>query len=463
MLEIRIPMQQGETLALTNMAGHVAITGWDESDLLVRLKSGRESDLRVETAESGLELWTRSASEIQAPAWLPISIRQVAGNLTVTGVQAPLHVDQVRGNLALSEGQEVSLAEVSGNLTAAQLSALRVMGTVYGDANLQTCGRLDLQNVRGNLRVNSAGEARVSRVGGNLHAQGCEGALSVERIGGNAMMEGIGGACRLDSVAGNLVAKDLKGGAHVERIGGNLAVNGSLGRGRTYHFRADGNATLRLGESPGAHLNLKGQGSLASSIPLTDSEREGATWTGTFGEGGCEVVIEAGGNVLVGSNEGGGGTDLAGEIARQVEESLRTINLDALGRQASDEMEAALSRLRVKMQAADWEQVGLQGQQAIEQAIARIQQNLDRLAEKGARQVERQIRRQERMTRRWNQSSAPGPLTGSLREPLDLEMDDQNETMPEPDREEERLSILRMVERGQITPEEAEMLLDALG
>jgi len=42
-------------------------------------------------------------------------------------------------------------------------------------------------------------------------------------------------------------------------------------------------------------------------------------------------------------------------------------------------------------------------------------------------------------------------------------MDDQKETMPEPAREEERLAILRMVERGQITPEEAEMLLDALG
>jgi hypothetical protein len=33
---------------------------------------------------------------------------------------------------------------------------------------------------------------------------------------------------------------------------------------------------------------------------------------------------------------------------------------------------------------------------------------------------------------------------------------------PEPDLDEERLSILRMVEQGQISPEEAEMLLDAL-
>jgi hypothetical protein len=33
---------------------------------------------------------------------------------------------------------------------------------------------------------------------------------------------------------------------------------------------------------------------------------------------------------------------------------------------------------------------------------------------------------------------------------------------PAPDLDEERLSILRMVEQGQISPEEAEMLLDAL-
>ena len=33
---------------------------------------------------------------------------------------------------------------------------------------------------------------------------------------------------------------------------------------------------------------------------------------------------------------------------------------------------------------------------------------------------------------------------------------------PEPDRDQERLTILRMVEQGQITPKEAEMLLEAL-
>jgi hypothetical protein len=42
-------------------------------------------------------------------------------------------------------------------------------------------------------------------------------------------------------------------------------------------------------------------------------------------------------------------------------------------------------------------------------------------------------------------------------------MGDQGEPIPEPDLEEERLTILRMVEQGQVTPEEAEMLLDALG
>ncbi len=463
MLEKRISIQQGETLALTDMLSDVTIAGWDEPDLLIRWKSGDERDVLVQDTESGPELSARSASELQVPAWLPVSIRQVAGNLTITGLQAPLHADQVRGNLTLNGGLQVSLAEVSGNLTATQVSDLRVMGTVYGDANLQACGRLDLQNVRGNLRVRSTGQATVSRVGGNAHVQDCAGALSAQQIGGNAVVAGVGGPCRLDSVAGNLMAKDLKGGAHVERIGGNLVLNGSLGQGHTYHFRADGNAALRLGEGSGAHLHLKGHGSLVASVPLTDSEREDHTLTGTFGEGGCEVGIEAGGNVVVSHSEGGAGDDLAGEIARQVEESLRAIDLDVLGRQVSDEMEAALSRLRVKMQGVNWDRIGLQGQQTIERAMDRMQENLDRLAEKSARQVEKQLRRQERMESRVSRAWERGAFAAGQHPPHDFEMGDQGEPIPEPDLEEERLTILRMVEQGQVTPEEAEMLLDALG
>jgi hypothetical protein len=39
---------------------------------------------------------------------------------------------------------------------------------------------------------------------------------------------------------------------------------------------------------------------------------------------------------------------------------------------------------------------------------------------------------------------------------------DEPPTEFEPDLDQERLSILRMVEQGQITPQDAEMLLDAL-
>ena len=39
---------------------------------------------------------------------------------------------------------------------------------------------------------------------------------------------------------------------------------------------------------------------------------------------------------------------------------------------------------------------------------------------------------------------------------------EEYEPEPGPDLDEERLSILRMLEQGQIAPEEAEMLLDAL-
>ncbi len=469
-------MEEGQRLTLVEMSADVVMVNWDEADVLIRLPDGGEQDLTVEQTEAGPAVSARLACEIQVPAAAAVTIRQALANLNVKGL-AGLNAEQVRGNLKLSGVSEAVIAEVYGNLKAETTSSLRLVGTIYGDAGLDEVPTADLQNVRGNLRVKASDRLRASRIGGNLLARSIGGALDVDQVGGNAQLKDVAGVVTLDQVAGNLVAKDLTGGAKVARIGGNLVFNGELGAGCTYHFKADGNAMLRLAEEANAHLTLDARGQLLSSLALTDQQREGNRLTGTLGDDGAEVAVEARGNILL-----GGGrppfADLGEEISRQVEEGLRAIDLEAVGRQVSEEVEAAMSRLQVKLESVDWDRMGHQARMAVERAMERMQRDMDRLAEKAAhrqeRLAEREARLQERLARRearlqerlavkGRRAADHQPQTEITIGMGDWETEYAAESMePAPSLDEERLSILKMVEQGQITPEEAEMLLDSL-
>jgi hypothetical protein len=301
------------------------------------------------------------------------------------------------------------------------------------------------------------------------------GVLNVDQVGGNATLKGISGATTLGQVAGNLAAKNLSGGARVPKVGGNLTLNGEIGAGCTYHFHVRGNAALRLPAETSAHVALSAKGKILSSLALVDQVQDGSTLSGTLGDGGAEIAIQASGNVMLGGGgpeaSAGIGTDLGDEISRQIDASLQAIDLEAIGHQVSEEMDAAMSRLQVKLESVDWERIGTQSQRAVERAMEQMRRNMDRMVEKAARhqeKVERKVEREQRRLERLERKRQPaaGREHGAQMDLGDQSAEaaygDGGPVEPGPDLDEERLSILRMVEQGQITPEEAEMLLDAL-
>jgi len=475
MFETRIQIESGQTLTLLEMASNVVLAGWAEADMQLRLHDGQQQDLKVEQTAAGPAVSARVGCEVRVPASLRVKVREVKGNMDVTGI-ASLDAEQVRGNLKLNRIEEAAIAEVYGNLRADSISSLRMVGTVFGDASLKAVGTADLQNVRGNLSAKAADSLRASRIGGNLQGREIAGPLDAGTVGGNALLRSISGAVAVEQVAGNLVAKHLAGGAKVPKIGGNLTLNGELGQGCTYQFHVRGNANLRLAEDVGADLTLRAGGHIVSSLPLADQIQDSTSLSGRLGQGGTEIALEAGGNVMLGGGRPSDAADLGEEISRQVEEGLRGIDLEAIGQQVSAEMESALSRLQVKLESVDWAQIGLDAQRGVERAMEQLQRNMDRMAEKAARQqrkMERRLEREQLRRERWEEKrqraarreSGAGPAAEGEGEAWAEEEVYEPANGPaaaEPDLDEERLSILRMVEQGQITPEEAEMLLDAL-
>lgn len=472
MFEQRIEVQEGEILTLAKLLGHASIAVWDEPDVLIKLPAGEESQVTVEQAEKGPSVSARVHCEVRVPAGLAVQVGEAKGHLQVKGISS-LNAEQVRGNLKLSDVDEAKLAEVYGGLQAKGSKSVSVAGTIFGSTGLKNVGQAEMQNVRGNLVVKSVGRLQGSRIGGNLIAKDVEGSLNVDQVGGNATLKNISAETKLGKVAGNLTGKNLVGGAKVPTIGGNLVLGGEIGQGRSYQFSARGNAVLGLSEETNAHLTLTARGKFILSTPLTGEVREGRTLSGTLGDGGAEIAVEAGGNVVLGGDVGVKieiGPELAEEVTRQIEEGLAAIDLDAIGQQVGAEMEEAMSRLQVKLEGVDWDAFGERTQQAVERAMDHLQRNLDRMAAKAARQQERFERKMERGMRRAEQRAQE--RQSDDRGPVDVEISfgddpteggyEEAEVEPGPDLDEERLSILRMLEQGQISPEEAEMLLDAL-
>ena len=53
MFENRIQIEEGQVLTLLTMRGAVTLATWDQLDVLLRLREGKETDLEVELTETG--------------------------------------------------------------------------------------------------------------------------------------------------------------------------------------------------------------------------------------------------------------------------------------------------------------------------------------------------------------------------------------------------------------------------
>lgn len=471
MLEKRIEIQPGQSLVLSELAADASVSGGDETQVSIRLERGTEEDILVEAGPDGPSLSVQRACEVRLPASIPVAVRQAEGSLKVKGVSS-LSAAQVRGNLRLDDVESAEVAEVFGSLKAEDVAALRVLGTVYGSASLDEVERADLQDVRGSLRAKHLLRLRAARISGSLEAKEVAETIEVDQVGGDAALKEVGGLVTVDQVAGNLIAKELGGGARVSRIGGNLFLVGGLGDdGHAFRFHCDGNALLRLEEGVNARVTLTARGQLHSSLHLTGEERNGQTFTGTIGSGATELTVEAKGNLMLGGKHAEAGAELGERIARQMEESLRAIDLEGVVRQAGQEaMDAAMSRLRVKVETMDWERLGQRAQESVQRAMDRLQRDMVHLqarAERRQEWLERRAEREAHRLERWERraqaaAKAAGTTAASMDEEADRPDGPAPAEEPQASLDEERLTILKMLEQGQVTPEEAGMLLDAL-
>jgi DUF4097 and DUF4098 domain-containing protein YvlB len=302
-------------------------------------------------------------------------------------------------------GATLTIEHASGDLRVTQIKGALAVNTVNGDAVLHDVGPVTIKSVQGDLALRDAG--------GNVRLEVVRGDAKLKRVAGNVT---------LDKVAGDLVATDLGGGLAVSNVGGDVSLQTSLAAGQAYTVKADGDVILRVNEG-GGQFTLNCKGDLRVRLPMTSWNGNDRSATGTYGDGSAQVTLQANGDLLVLPSAAG----------------AAPLDPDVLSEQVEAMIESAMSQFESQMS---------QVQRDLEQRFGKFDKHAEKAAERAARSAERAKRRAEHAAGAWSFSFGRPPTPPA--------------PPAEPVSDQERLMILKMVEDGKITAEQASQLLSAL-
>lgn len=283
-------------------------------------------------------------------------------------------------------------------------------------------GDLMFKTVGGNLRVKRAGTLTVETAGGDLSVRKLSGALSVDRLGGEALVDQVAGDVRLRGIGGDLRLSRIEGVVDVNAGGDgriSLAPQGST----KHRVNVGGDLTCYLPEDSSASLTMKAGGDLRLAVPVETKEVPGG-FEVQLGDGVASVELSAGGDLNLRT-----GVETDDVVAADLGEAI-AVRVGAEIESQMAEIEDRLSGLGDRLQTFDPDRVG----RKIRTSIAKAQR-------KAARAQRKAARAQRKAGQRGTIALPPRSSDTS---------------------EEERLIILRMVEQGKISVEEAESLLQTL-
>jgi hypothetical protein len=287
---------------------------------------------------------------------------------------------------------------------------LRLLGSCDGDLRFEGGGALSVESVAGDLRLYSAQEARVNRIHGDLWVERLGGGLQITRGDGDARLSEIGGPVKLQSLAGDLRASGLTGGLTASQVTGDATLHGPFTGPEGYSLTSEGDVSLHLPADADLRLSIRAGGRIRSDPRLTPAADGSPTFTATLGRGTGRITLNVNGDLRIaqaGASHGGEfRTGRGGFEAR-----ARMDDLSNLGERIRQQITASLASAGINVETGEI--------------------NLGPRGPRGPRPP--------RPPAPERPPSPPSPPV------------------------EEQLAILKMVEAGKITAEEAERLLKALG
>jgi hypothetical protein len=375
--------------------------GWEAAQLVVE---GEQARLTGGTAE-----------RVEAPPGVAILISEALGDVRVRGLNAALRLGTVEGDLRLEDiSGRVEVEHLHSDALIDDVAALRI-GNCAGDLRFSG-GELELETVAGDARIERATSVRGAKAHGDLWADQVAGDLELGVVHGDARLNDVGGAVKLGMVAGDLRGASLRGGLLAGQVHGDAQLEGPFS-GDAYTVTVNGDVDIRLAAEDDVRLSVRALGRIRSNLSLTPNADGTPAYSATLGEGRTPVTITCNGDLRI---------DAAGrgDAKRQWEKrwgpgSDSFAELSGLGDRIRQQVSASLAAAGINPETGEFN---------FSFGPAKVRGGRGR-----------------------------GPMPEPPRPP----------TPPQPPRaaktSSEQMAVLKMLEEGRITPEEADALLRALG
>jgi hypothetical protein len=488
-IEKSFETSQTPHLIIGQIHGNMQLRAWDESRVSV---SGNGNDYRLRQEGDQIVLGDFDDCRIFVPTAASVTLGDVHGNAQVTGMRGQLKIQHVHGNLRAQAIGSTQLGRVDGDCPLQDVAGPVVVGAVGGNFHAtEVKGNVQLEKCGGNCTLREVeGEITLGRVGGNLTAHETL-ALTVDNVHGNATLKESNGSILIHKVAGNVVATESAGDLEIEWIGGELRVRELAG---ALNAKAGGTATLYLQELSTPQVAVKAGGDIRCRVPLTldatlelragneiviknlplPSDWDSHSMEFTVGSGEGRLELDAGNRIkLIGTADDDSTPEWGFEDEFSVHYDLHDLNeraaemVQQVAEQVEAQVEAVTRQLNERLSQLDsGDAIAAKVQQKMQAAMRRAEEKIAEAMRRAEQQAERQAERQAaRDERRRVRVMTPFPSVPPIVSVGAVPPIPPQPAKPKraPASSEERMMVLRMVEEGKISVEQAEKLLSAMG
>jgi DUF4097 and DUF4098 domain-containing protein YvlB len=427
-------------LIVAKCDGDCVIRSWTELDVQIKGEEFTAVD-----NEGQLTITSQGSLRVMTPAEASVVIENASGDLIIKNVEGDVSLHDVHGDAVLIGTGQAKLQTIHGDLSVKNMDGGVSVETVHGDAVLR-----------------SVGEVNIALVNGDFSARFINGAANLGEVGGDMSVNTVNGDFVIKKGHRDANLRNLGGVAIVSEIAGDIRIMGGLTSG-DHSFTAGGDIIVRWPTD--AALNLTANApKIVNRIALENVVESENSLPGIMGDGKTIVTLKANGRIILKDArvvraewdsfeadnvdfdfafDFGG---LSEEFTSKINEHVASItaNLEEkFGPDFQERINDQMSRLGKELEGRFGPEFGERMAQKAERAAAKA----EKAAERAIRRLEQQMQRttqQQSRSRRWGPPAPPTP------------------PKPKKSSAEEQLKILKMVENGTITPDEAATLLKAL-
>jgi len=406
-----VPVTPNANVLVHAVHGDLRVAGWDRSELMAKTTG---SQLGLTSNTDPITISCDEDVILYLPRTSNLRVEKVAGDASLQALSGP-----------------VSLGPISGDLTIKDLGPVTLEG-VSGDASLRNIGVLNSENISGDFTL-----------------RGGHGVCAINAIGGDASIRDIDGMVAIETVGSDLYIRNVRGPVSVN-AGADVALYLVPLPGQTYDITAGDDLILRMPPDANARLHLAGGSPDSINVDFPGVQvpkdcRDCEVVIGQAVDGMAEMLLTAGDDLLVTSQADSWDSvaDFGVGMGDGSKWNIPFTELpDDLSERISRRVQAEMERTQSHMEAAirRAESAGRRTSIKIEAAMRR--------AEAKARAAEVRARRGQTNIHigRWNWDETQA-------EPVQAAA---------PVSDEERLTVLKMLQEKKISIEEAEKLLAAL-